>query len=105
MIESWNISNYMGNKNTLNCINNGLKRNNERMKSLFNAGTPSFADFVNTMREEYELQQPKVDEHMNKTAVKEIKLTAMIIFFLRFQSNAEAVRMYVDISDQWCSNF
>ena len=57
MIESWNISNYNGNKNTLKCTNNGLERYNKRMKSLFNTGTPSFADFVNMMREESEFQQ------------------------------------------------
>ena len=98
MIESWNISNYMGNKNTLNCINNGLKRNNERMKSLFNAGTPSFADFVNTMREEYELQQPKVDEHMNKTAVKRDKTDGNDYIFPSFSvkcGGCTYVRRYI----------
>ena len=69
MIDSWNISNYNGNKNTLKRTNNGLECYNKRMKSLFNAGTPSFADFVNTMREESEFQQKKVDGYMNKTIV------------------------------------
>ena len=34
----------MGNKKTLKCTNNGLERYKKLMKSLFNAGTPSFAD-------------------------------------------------------------
>ena len=59
MIERWNISKYNGNRNKLKSTNNGLERYNKRMKSLFNAGTPSFADFVNTMREELEFQQKK----------------------------------------------
>ena len=70
MIKSWNINDYVGNINTLKRTNNGLERYNRSMKSLFNAGTPSFADFVNTMKEESEAQQQKVEHHMNQTIVK-----------------------------------
>ena len=52
MIDLWNISNYKGNKNVLKRTNNGLERYNLTMKKLFKSGTPSFAKFVNTMRQE-----------------------------------------------------
>ena len=74
MIKSWNINDYIGNVNTLKRTNNGLERYNRSMKSLFNAGTPSFADFVNTMKEESEAQQQKVEHHMNQTIVKRKKI-------------------------------
>ena len=44
------------------------------MKSLFNAGTPSFAQFVNTMRAESEKQQKKVQDHMDRSAIKRNKI-------------------------------
>ncbi len=53
----------MGNKKTLKCTNNGLERYKKLMKSLFNAGTPSFADFVNTIREESEARQKSQKLH------------------------------------------
>lgn len=53
----WDITYYSGNKNILQCTNNGLERYNKSMKSLFKAGTPSFAKFVYIMREESETQQ------------------------------------------------
>ena len=74
MIKSWNINDYNGNINTLKRTNNGLERYNRSMKSLFNAGTPSFGDFVNTMREESEAQQQKVEDHMNEKIVKRKKI-------------------------------
>ena len=43
------------------------------MKVLFFAGTPSFADFVHTMRGESEHQQKKVLGYMDKSAVKKGK--------------------------------
>ncbi len=70
MIDKWNISNYQGNLNVLRRTNNGLERYNLRMKTLFKSDTPSFAQFVNTMREESETQQKIVEDHMNKAAVK-----------------------------------
>ena len=70
MIDSWNILNYKGNKNVLKCTNNGLERYNLKMKLLFKSGTPSFAQFVNTMRQESEDQQKKAENHMNQAAVK-----------------------------------
>ena len=70
MIETWNISNYQGNINVLRRTNNGLERYNLRMKKLFKSGTPSLAQFVNTMRDESEIQQKKAEDHMNKAAVK-----------------------------------
>ena len=57
MINTWNISNYEGNKNLLKRTNNGLERYNLRLKNLFKSGTPSFAQFVNTMIIESEDQQ------------------------------------------------
>ena len=59
MIDAWNINNYVGNKTTLKHTSNGLERYNKLMKSLFNVGTPSFAEFVNTMREESKAQLKK----------------------------------------------
>ena len=70
MIDSWNISNFKGNKNVLKRTNNGLERYNLTMKKLFKSGTPSFAQFVNTMRQESEDQQKKAENHMNQAAVK-----------------------------------
>ena len=63
-------SNYQGNMNVLRRTNNGLERYNLRMKTLFKSGRPSFGQFVNTMREESEIQQKIVEDHMNKAAVK-----------------------------------
>ena len=74
MIDSWNISNFKGNKNVLKRTNNGLERYNLRMKLLFKSGTPSFAQFVNTMRKESEDQQKITENHMNHTAVKRGKI-------------------------------
>ena len=48
-IKTWNINDYQGNKNLLKRTNNGLESYNKRLKSFFHSGTPSFADFVNTM--------------------------------------------------------
>ena len=70
MIETWNIANYQGNIKVLRRTNNGLERYNLRMKKLFKSGTPSLAQFVNTMRDESEIQQKKAEDHMNKAAVK-----------------------------------
>ena len=44
------------------------------MKSLFRSGAPSFAEFVNTMREESEAQPKKVEGYMNKAIVKRKKI-------------------------------
>ena len=68
MIETWNISNYQGNKNVLRRTNNGLERYNLRLKKLFKSGTPSFAQFVNTMRIEAEDQQKIAQDYMNQAA-------------------------------------
>ena len=73
-INAWNINNYVGNKNTLKRTNNGLERYNKTMKSLFRSGAPSFAEFVNMMREESEAQQKKVEGYMNKAIVKRKKI-------------------------------
>ena len=73
-INSWNISTYPGNKNLLKRTNNGLERYNRYMKSLFCSGTPSFAQFVNTMRAESEIQQKKVQDHMDRSVVKKNKI-------------------------------
>ena len=73
MIDTWNIFNYQGNLNVLRRTNNGLEHYNLRMKTLFKSGTPSFAQFVNTMREESETQQKIAEDHMNKAAVKRDK--------------------------------
>ena len=70
MIDTWNIANYHGNLNVLRRTNNGLERYNLRLKTLFKSGTPSFAQFVNTMREESVTQQKIVQDHMNGAAVK-----------------------------------
>ena len=48
------------------------------MKSLFNAGTPSFGDFINRMSEESNALQQKVEDHMNQTIVKRKKLMKMM---------------------------
>jgi len=69
-IKSWNINDYQGNKRQLKRTNNGLESYNKRLKSLFRSGTPSFADFVNTMRGESAYQQKKVQDYMDKSAVK-----------------------------------
>ena len=58
-IKAWNIYDYQCNKNLLKRTNNGLESYNKRLKSLFRSGTPSFADFVNTMRGESAYQQKK----------------------------------------------
>ena len=79
MIESWNISNYQGNKNVLRRTNNGLERYNLRMKTLFKNGRPSFAQFVHTMRQESQEQQKIAEDHMNQAAKKkEPKLMKMM---------------------------
>ena len=49
------------------------------MKSLFRSGALSFAEFVNTMREESEAQQKKVEGYMNKAIVKRKKLMKMMV--------------------------
>ena len=72
-ILTWNINDYQGNKNVLKRTNNGLESYNKRLKSLFRAGTPSFADFVHTLRKESEFQQKKVLGYMEKTSVKKGK--------------------------------
>ena len=69
-IKTWNINDYQGNKNLLKRTNNGLESYNKRLKSLFCSGTPSFADFVHTMKEESAYQQKKVQDYMEKSAVK-----------------------------------
>ena len=69
-IKTWNINDYKGNKNLLKRTNNGLESYNKRLKSLFRSGTPSFADFVNTLRQESVRQQKKVNDYMDKSAVK-----------------------------------
>ena len=51
-IKTWNIHDYKGNKNLLKRTNNGLESYNKCLKSLFRSGTPSFADFVSTSRQE-----------------------------------------------------
>ena len=58
-IKTWNIHDYKGNKNLLKRTNNGLESYNKRLKSLFRSGTPSFADFVNKLRQESVKQQKK----------------------------------------------
>ena len=58
-IKALNVHDYVGNRNTLKFINNGLERYNKSMKPLFCSGTPSFAEFANTMREESEAKQRK----------------------------------------------
>ena len=72
-IKTWNINDYQGNKNVLKRTNNGLESYNKRLKGLFRAGSPSFADFVHTMRGESEHQQKKVLDYMEKSAVKKGK--------------------------------
>ena len=59
---------YQGNKNVLRRTNNGLERYNLRLKKLFKSGTPSFAQFVNTMRIEAEDQQKIAQDYMNQAA-------------------------------------
>ena len=63
-----------GNKNLLKRTNNGLESYNKHLKSLFCFGTPSFVDFVNTLRQESVKQQKKVNEYMDKSAVKRSKI-------------------------------
>ena len=41
---------------------------------MFCSGTPSFADFVHTMKEESAYQQKKVQDYMEKSAVKKNKI-------------------------------
>ena len=43
------------------------------MKGLFRTGSPSFADFVHTMRGESEHQQKQVLDYMGKLVVKKGK--------------------------------
>ena len=74
MIETWNISNYQGNKNVLRRTNNGLERYNLRMKTLFKNGRPSFAQFVHTMRQESQHQQKIAEDHMNQAAKKRARV-------------------------------
>ena len=78
-IKIWNINDYQGNKNLLKRTNNGLESYNKRLKSLFCSGTPSFADFVHTMKEESAYQQKKVQDYMEKSAVKKKKLMKMMV--------------------------
>ena len=74
MIEMWNISNYQGNKNVLRRTNNGLECYNSRFKKLFKSGTPSFAQFINTMRDESEAQQKIAQDHINQAAVNRARI-------------------------------
>ena len=68
MIETWNISKYQCNKNVVRRTNNGLESYNLRLKKLFKSGTPSFAQFVKTMRIESEGQQKIAQDYMNQAA-------------------------------------
>ena len=45
-----------------------MERYNLRLKKLFKSGTPSFAQFVNTMRIEAEDQQKIAQDYMNQAA-------------------------------------
>ena len=58
--------------------NVNIQREKLSMKSLLCSRTPSFADFVITMRGESRNQQKKVEDYMTKLVVKRKKLMKMM---------------------------